>query len=60
MAIPDYETLMLPLLRCAATGAVDIQELTRLMVQFNVGVRVQRVVEIKRIDLEYFEGPDSA
>jgi restriction system protein len=37
---------------------IDGEQLTRLMVQFNVGVRVQRVIEIKRIDLEYFEGPD--
>ena len=30
-------------------------ELTRLMVRFNVGVRVARTVEIKRIDLDYFD-----
>ncbi len=39
---------------------IDGERLTKLMVQFNEGVRVQRTVEIKRIDLEYFDGPDSA
>jgi len=39
---------------------IDGERLTKLMVQFNVGVRVQRTVDIKRIDLEYFDGPDSA
>jgi restriction system protein len=34
---------------------IDGQELTRLMVRFGVGVRVARTVEIKRIDLDYFE-----
>jgi restriction system protein len=29
--------------------------LTNLMIQFNVGVRVARTVEVKRIDLDYFE-----
>ncbi len=34
---------------------IDGGELTRLMVRFNVGVRVARTVEIKRIDLDYFD-----
>ena len=34
---------------------IDGAELTRLMVRFNVGVRVARTVEIKRIDLGYFD-----
>lgn len=34
---------------------IDGEELTRLMVCFGVGVRVARTVEIKRIDLDYFE-----
>ncbi|WP_234732352.1 restriction endonuclease [Acidocella facilis] len=34
---------------------IDGEELTRLMVRFNVGVRVARTVEIKRIDLDYFD-----
>jgi restriction system protein len=38
---------------------IDGERLTRLMVQFNIGVRLQRVVEIKRIDLEYFDGLDA-
>ncbi len=33
---------------------IDGEELTNLMVRFNVGVRVARTVEIKRIDLDYF------
>ena len=30
-------------------------ELTRLMIQYGVGVRTERVVEIKRMDLDYFD-----
>jgi restriction endonuclease Mrr len=33
---------------------VDGNESTNLMVRFNVGVRVARTVEIKRIDMDYF------
>ena len=33
---------------------IDGNELTNLMVRFNVGVRVARTVEVKRIDLDYF------
>ena len=34
---------------------INGDELTRLMVRFGVGVRIARTVEIKRIDLDYFE-----
>jgi restriction system protein len=34
---------------------IDGEALTRLMIQFNVAVRVARTVEVKRIDLDYFE-----
>jgi len=34
---------------------IDGNELTRLMVRFNVGCRVAQSVEIKRVDLDYFE-----
>jgi restriction system protein len=34
---------------------IDGDELTNLLVRFSVGVRVARTVEIKRIDLDYFE-----
>ncbi len=34
---------------------IDGDELTRLMLRFGVGVRIARTVEIKRIDLAYFE-----
>lgn len=34
---------------------IDGAELTRLMVRFGVGVRVERTVEFKRLDLDYFD-----
>lgn len=34
---------------------IDGEELTRLMVKHNVGVRSERKVELKKIDLDYFE-----
>jgi restriction system protein len=34
---------------------IDGAELTNLLVRFNVGVRTARTVEIKRVDLDYFE-----
>ncbi len=34
---------------------IDGETLTKLMIQFNVGVKVARTVEVKRIDLDYFE-----
>jgi restriction system protein len=34
---------------------IDGDALTRLMVRFNVGARVAKTVEIKRVDLDYFE-----
>jgi len=34
---------------------VDGSELTRLMIQYGVGVRTERTIELKRIDLDYFE-----
>lgn len=37
---------------------IDGSELTKLMVRFGVGVRVARQVEIKRVDLDYFEGAE--
>ena len=38
---------------------IDGDSLTNLMIQFNVGVRVGRTIEIKRIDLDYFEDIDT-
>jgi restriction system protein len=38
---------------------IDGDELTRLMVRFKVGVRVTRSIEIKRIDLDYFQGEET-
>lgn len=37
---------------------IDGKELSRLMVQYGVGVRVERTVELKRIDLDYFDEGD--
>ena len=37
---------------------IDGEDLTRLMVQYGVGVRVERTVEIKRIDADYFDESD--
>jgi restriction system protein len=34
---------------------LDGAELTRLMVRFGVGVRVERTIEFKRVDLDYFD-----
>ena len=34
---------------------IDGDELTKLMVRFGVGVRIARTVDIKRIDLDYFD-----
>lgn len=34
---------------------IDGAELTRLMVQYGVAVRTERVIEIKRMDLDYFD-----
>lgn len=38
---------------------LDGDALTKLMVRFNVGVRVARTVEIKRVDLDYFEDSET-
>ena len=37
---------------------IDGKKLDQLMVQYGVGVRVERTVEIKRIDLDYFDEGD--
>jgi restriction system protein len=34
---------------------IDGEKLTKLMIQYGVGVRIERTVEIKRIDMDYFE-----
>jgi restriction system protein len=38
---------------------IDGEELTNMLIRFNVGVRVARTVEIKRVDLDYFEDAES-
>lgn len=39
----------------AAAHPVDGDELTRLMVQYGVGVRTDRTSELRKLDLDYFE-----
>jgi restriction endonuclease Mrr len=34
---------------------IDGEELTNMLIRFNVDVRVARAVGIKRLDLDYFE-----
>jgi restriction system protein len=34
---------------------VDGEELTRLMVQYGIGVRTERAIELRKIDLDYFD-----
>ena len=34
---------------------VDGKELSRLMIRYSVGVRAVRTVELKKVDLDYFE-----
>ncbi len=43
MPIPDFQTL------------IDGAQLTRLMIRYNVGCRVEETLEIKNIDEEFFE-----
>jgi restriction system protein len=38
---------------------INGQALTDLMIRFNVGVRVAQTIEVKRIDLDYFEDMDT-
>jgi len=38
---------------------IDGDQLTRLMIRFNVGIRVARMIEIKRVDVDYFEGTET-
>ena len=38
---------------------IDGAELTRLMMRYGVGVRTERTIELRRIDLDYFEEADA-
>ncbi len=38
---------------------IDGDALTNLMVRFNVGLRVARTIEIKRVDLDYFDDTET-
>ncbi len=38
---------------------IDGMELTRLMMRYGVGVRTERTIELRRIDLDYFEEVES-
>jgi restriction system protein len=39
---------------------IDGEELTRLLIRYGVGVRTARTVELKKLDLDYFEQDDGA
>ncbi len=38
---------------------IDGAELTRLMIRYGVGVRTERTIELRRIDLDYFEDAEA-
>jgi restriction system protein len=38
---------------------IDGQELVRLLIRYGVGVRVERDIQIKRLDLDYFEDDEA-
>jgi restriction system protein len=38
---------------------IDGTDLANLMIQYDVGVRLVRSIQVKRLDLDYFEGEDS-
>jgi hypothetical protein len=38
---------------------IDGAELTRLMIRYGVGVRTERTIELRRLDLDYFEEVDA-
>jgi len=42
-----------------ALGLIDGELLTKPMVRFNVAVRIAQTIEIKRIDLDYFEDAET-
>ena len=44
----------------AGSILIDGAELTRLMVQYKVGVRVERTIELCKLDLDYFEEEGAA
>jgi restriction endonuclease Mrr len=47
MPIPDYQTLMLPVLKTVSDG--------ELMIEFNVGITATRTYIVKEVDSDYFE-----
>lgn len=69
MSIPTYEEIMLPLLRILSDGGtcnykefedkkiilIGGYKLAEYMIDFNVGITIQEVYEVKRIDNDYFE-----
>jgi restriction system protein len=56
MAIPDYQSIMLPLLQFAGDGQEHALRATipQLMIEFNIGVTSVGTYEIKRVDTDYF------
>jgi restriction endonuclease Mrr len=55
--VPDYQSLMLPMLRAAAAGERHIGAVvqTRLMIRHNVGCRIEEVLHVKKVDEDFFE-----
>jgi len=50
MPVPDFQSVMLPLLKKASDG----KRLAELMIDFNVGVSSRALYDVKRIDGDYF------
>ena len=66
MSIPDYETLMLPVLESLGDGQeyvsrierkivlIDGRQLAELMIDHGIGSTISRTYEIRRVDSDYF------
>lgn len=72
MAIPDFQTVMLPVLKCLAGKdvvssaqiveqvsdefALTSEQRAELMIEHNVGVSVKEIYQVKTLDSDYFDG----
>lgn len=63
MNLPDYQTLMLPLLKATDDGnthhvreLIDGMRLAELMIEFCLGVSTKETYQVKEMDTDYFEG----
>ena len=50
MAIPDYQNIMLSLLKLSS----DCAKLVELMIDHDVGVATEAIYQLKRVDSDYF------